>query len=75
MEQILKCRDIGLVCNFVICGQTKKEVLKKARTHAEFMHYMQGNPKELDEKAWAAIYEGDCEREIGEACPNGICRV
>ena len=75
MGQILKCRDIGLICNSVICGETKKEVLKKARTHAEFMHYIKGNPKGLYEKAWPAIHEGDCDRETGEACPSGLCRV
>jgi predicted small metal-binding protein len=39
MDQILRCKDTGFICNYVICGETKNEVLKKAREHAEFMHY------------------------------------
>ncbi len=73
MEQILRCRDLDLVCNFVLCGETRSDVLKKANEHLEFIHYMESFPQPLIEKAQAVIHEGDCEREAGEACSVGGC--
>ncbi len=75
MDQILKCRDTGLICNSIICGDTKEELLKKAGEHVEFIHYMNGFPKALYEKARTAIHEGFCEEGIEGACAGGECGV
>ncbi len=63
MDQILRCDDTGLECNFVICGRTKDELLKKAGDHIRDFHRKEFS-KDLYEKARIAIHEADCEQEI-----------
>ncbi|RPJ03699.1 MAG: DUF1059 domain-containing protein [Deltaproteobacteria bacterium] len=75
MDRVLKCKDMGFVCNFVICGETEVEVVKKGGEHLEFMHYTEGLPRPLYRKALMRIHEGDCGKEIGDPCPGGICVV
>ena len=38
MKKILKCRDVGLDCDFEASGKTEQEVLKKAAEHARKDH-------------------------------------
>ena len=38
MKKILKCRDVGVDCNFEASGKTEQEVLKKAAEHARKDH-------------------------------------
>jgi predicted small metal-binding protein len=38
MTKILKCKDIGVDCDFVASGKTVEEVLKKAAEHARKDH-------------------------------------
>lgn len=38
MEKILKCKDLGVDCDFVARGKTEEEVLKKASEHAKKDH-------------------------------------
>lgn len=38
MKKILKCRDVGVDCDFTAEGKTEKEVLKKAAEHARKDH-------------------------------------
>ncbi len=66
MDQILKCRDTGLICNSIICGETKEEVLKKAGEHAEFMHYMNKFPKTLYEKTRLRFMKDSAKKELRE---------
>jgi predicted small metal-binding protein len=63
MDEVLRCADTGLDCDFVICGQTKDEVLNNARDPMKDFHKKEF-PKNLYEKAWVAIPKGDCEKEI-----------
>jgi len=35
MEKVLKCKDVGVDCDFVARGKTEDEVLKKASEHAK----------------------------------------
>jgi predicted small metal-binding protein len=63
MDQVLRCTDTGLDCDFVICGQTKDEVLNNARDHMKDFHKKEFS-KDLYEKARTAVHEGDCEKEI-----------
>jgi predicted small metal-binding protein len=59
MEKVLRCRDVGSDCDFVIHAKTEEEIFKKASDHAKKVHHMNEVPKELMEKARAAIYEED----------------
>jgi len=38
MAKILKCKDVGVDCDFVASGKTDEEVLKKAAEHARKDH-------------------------------------
>jgi predicted small metal-binding protein len=51
----LSCRDIGSDCDFVACGKTEEEVLKKASEHGKTDHNMNEIPKEMVDKARSAI--------------------
>ena len=55
MEKRLTCRDVGADCDFVACGKTEEEVFQKASEHAKTAHNMNEIPKDLYEKARAAI--------------------
>jgi predicted small metal-binding protein len=57
MEKRLGCRDVGVDCDFVACGKTEEEVLKKAAEHAKTDHNMNEIPKELYDKVRSAIRE------------------
>jgi predicted small metal-binding protein len=57
MKKKLGCRDVGVDCDFVACGKTEEEVLKKASEHARTNHNMNEIPKELYDKARSAIRE------------------
>jgi len=38
MAKLLKCKDVGIDCDFVTRGKTEDEVLKKAAEHARKDH-------------------------------------
>lgn len=51
MTKILKCRDVGVDCDYEAKGKTEKEVLNKATEHAKKDH----NIKKVTEeylKSW-----------------------
>ena len=55
MAKILKCRDVGVDCDFVARGATVEEIMEKAQEHARKDHGYADIPPELAEKAKAAI--------------------
>jgi predicted small metal-binding protein len=55
MAKVLRCRDVGLDCDFVARAETEEEILKKAAEHVQTVHGVKRLPKELVEKARAAI--------------------
>jgi len=38
MTKVLKCKDVGVDCDFEVSGKTVEEVLKKAADHARKDH-------------------------------------
>jgi predicted small metal-binding protein len=38
MGKVLRCGEVGSDCDFVACGKTEEEVLKKAFAHAKIEH-------------------------------------
>ena len=54
-QKELRCRDVGADCDYVMRGKTEEEIFKKASEHAKTVHNMKEMPKELIEKARAAI--------------------
>ena len=57
MAKVLKCRDVGVDCDFVARGASVEEVLEKAKDHACSDHGFQEIPPELAAKVTAAIHD------------------
>lgn len=57
MTKVLKCRDVGVDCDFEARGATVEEVMEKAKVHASKDHGFTEIPPELAEKAKAAIHD------------------
>jgi len=55
MGKILRCRDVGVDCDWEARGATEKEVLDKAAEHGRKAHGMTQIPPDLLAKARAAI--------------------
>lgn len=55
MTKILRCRDVGVDCDFVTRGATMEEVMKKATEHACSDHGFVAIPPEVADKVMAAI--------------------
>jgi predicted small metal-binding protein len=62
MTKVLKCRDVGVDCDFVARGATVEEVMEKARQHAISDHGFAGIPPELADKAKAAIRDEEAAK-------------
>ncbi|HKF21164.1 MAG TPA: DUF1059 domain-containing protein [Candidatus Angelobacter sp.] len=55
MAKIIRCRDIGVDCDFEARGDTVQEVLENCEEHARTAHGMEEIPTELVNKVKAAI--------------------
>jgi predicted small metal-binding protein len=55
--KVVRCRDVGVDCDFEAQGQTEQEVLMKCQEHARTAHGMDELPAELTAKVKAAIRE------------------
>jgi predicted small metal-binding protein len=57
MAKVLRCRDVGVDCDFVARGATVEEVMEKAKDHACSDHGFTGIPAELADRVMAAIHD------------------
>jgi predicted small metal-binding protein len=58
MGMQLKCKDVGIDCDFEIKGaSSEEEIMKMAAIHAKMAHNMDEIPAELAAKAKASIKE------------------
>ena len=55
MAKAIKCRDIGVDCDFEARAETVDELMKKCAEHAQTAHGMKEIPVELVAKVQAAI--------------------
>jgi predicted small metal-binding protein len=55
MSKVIRCRDVGVDCDFVARGETDIEVLRKCAEHARSEHGMEKIPPELAAKVKEAI--------------------
>lgn len=49
MEKILRCRDIGTDCDYVIRAKTQFEIMEKASEHVKRAHHLVETPEEVEE--------------------------
>ena len=57
MTMVIKCRDVGVDCDFVARGQNEQEVMNACAEHARTDHGMTEIPAELAAKVRAAMHE------------------
>jgi len=57
MSKVVRCKDVGVDCDFVARGKTEQEVLQQCATHGKAAHGMDEIPPELAAKVRAAIRE------------------
>ena len=55
MAKQLRCRDVGMNCDFEARGNTEEEVLQKAAAHARTVHQIKELTPDLAAKVKAAI--------------------
>jgi predicted small metal-binding protein len=55
--KVVRCRDVGVDCDFEARGQTEQEILTQCQEHARTAHGMDELPSELTAKVKAAIHE------------------
>jgi predicted small metal-binding protein len=55
MAKVLRCRDVGMDCDFEARAETEEEILKKAAEHAQTVHNMEEIPEEVLAQVRAAI--------------------
>jgi len=51
----IKCKDVGMDCEFEATAETEDELMKKIAEHAAEVHGLETIPPELLEKVKAAI--------------------
>ena len=57
MAKVVRCREVGVDCDFEARGETEQEVLDKCAEHGRTAHGMQELTPELVAKVRAAIRE------------------
>ena len=55
MAKVLRCKDVGMDCNFEVRANTEEEILMKAAEHAKTAHNMKEITKEIVEKVRSVI--------------------
>ena len=65
MAKIIRCRDVGVDCDFEARGETEQEVLDQCAEHGRTAHGMQELTPELVAKVRAAIREEPEEQAVG----------
>jgi predicted small metal-binding protein len=56
VAKIMKCRSVGLDCDFVARGETEDQVMQKVAEHAKKDHGMNNLPADVVTKVKAAIH-------------------
>jgi len=57
MAKVVRCREVGVDCDFEARGETEQEVLERCAEHGRTAHGIEVLPPELVEKVRAAIRE------------------
>jgi predicted small metal-binding protein len=57
MSKVIRCRDAGMDCDFVVRGETEEELFRNALEHGRTFHGMKEIPIDLQEKMRKLIRE------------------
>jgi predicted small metal-binding protein len=58
-QKQLRCSDVGIDCDYVICAKTEDELFRKAAEHGKEAHNISQITPELRERARSAMREVD----------------
>jgi predicted small metal-binding protein len=61
MAKVLRCREVGVDCDFEARGESEEEILQKCAEHAKSAHGTDEIPPELAAKVSGAIREEDSQ--------------
>lgn len=59
MAKAIKCRDVGVDCDFEARANTVEELLQKCAEHARTAHGMNEIPPEMAEKVRSAVRDDE----------------
>ena len=57
MSKVLRCKDVGMDCDYEVRGENETEILAKAAEHAKTKHNLTDIPPEVLTKVKASIKE------------------
>ena len=57
MTKVVKCRDVGVDCDFEARGETEQEILRQCAEHARSAHGMDTLPPDMAAKVKGAIHD------------------
>jgi predicted small metal-binding protein len=63
MSKVVRCREVGVDCDFEARGETEQEVLQKCAEHAKSAHGMDEIPAELAAKVRSSIHDEKSQRQ------------
>jgi predicted small metal-binding protein len=63
MSKIVRCREVGVDCDFEARGETEQEVLQKCAEHAKSDHGMDEIPPELAAKVRSSIRDEESTKQ------------
>jgi len=57
MAKVVRCREVGVDCDFEARGESEAEVLQQCAEHAKSAHGMDQIPPELAAKVQSSIHD------------------
>jgi predicted small metal-binding protein len=57
MAKVLKCREVGLDCNFVARADTEEEIMQQVAEHANTTHGVQDMPEDVIARVRGVIHD------------------
>jgi predicted small metal-binding protein len=57
MAKVLKCREVGLDCNFVARADTEEEIMQQIADHANTTHGVQNMPEDVVARVRGVIHD------------------
>ncbi len=72
MEKLMRCRDLGVDCDFEACGDTPEEALKTAIDHARAIHGLKDIPEKDRIRAEETIQDAFCVPKGGYNPGGGV---
>jgi predicted small metal-binding protein len=67
MSKVVRCREVGVDCDFEARAETEQEVLQQCAEHAKSAHGMDQIPADLAAKVPASIHDEEPRQSAASA--------